>query len=261
MLDRYSKEETPKKKGSSQELNRIENLKKRPLAEKFMSRIRSTDIASYRDQRLSEGKSPYTVNNEMILLSSVFNVAINEYGMESLQNPLKKVKRPKLPKGRDRRLLPGEEEKLLDALDPEMKCLFLLALESANRRGELLTYEWEYIDLERRVVHLPETKNGEERDVPLSSVAVASLRKLPRRIDGKVFSISKDEVSRKFRETCKEVGIKGLRWHDLRHEAVSRLFEKGLGIIEVATISGHKTLSQLQRYTHLRAEDLARKLG
>lgn len=260
-LDRYSREKTQHKKGAAQENNRIELFKRSDLASRFLATIRSSDIAKYRDHRLVEGKSPYTVNNELILLSSLFNVAHREWGMESLDNPVSKVSRPKLPNGRDRRLLPGEEEKLLGALGRTLKPLFQLALETAMRQGELLSLQWKYVDTARRVAHLPETKNGEARNVPLSTTAVSVLRKLPRRLDGKVFGVGGTHVSRTFRETCEKLGIEDLRWHDLRHEATSRLFEKGLNPMEVASITGHKTLQMLKRYTHLKAEDLAAKLG
>lgn len=259
-LDRYGREKTPHKKGAAQELNRIKHFKNTALASRFLATIRSTDIAQYRDQRLAEGKSPYTVNNELILLSSLFNVAHREWGMESINNPVSKVSRPKQPAGRDRRLLPGEEEKLLGALSMTLKPLFQLALETAMRQGELLSLEWKNIDLNRRVAHLPETKNDDARDVPLSTTAVAVLKKLPRRLDGKVFGVVGAHVSHTFRETCEKLEIENLRWHDLRHEATSRLFELGLNPMEVASITGHKTLQMLKRYTHLRAEDLAAKL-
>jgi integrase len=231
------------------------------LASRFLATIRSTDIAKYRDQRLEEGKSPYTVNNELILLSNLFNVAHREWGMESLDNPVAKVSRPKMPNGRDRRLLPGEEELLLGALGVTMKPLFQIALETAMRQGELLSLDWKNVNLARRVAFLPETKNSESRHIPLSSKAVTVLSKLPRRIDGKVFGISGAHVSKTFRQTCEKLGIEDLRWHDLRHEACSRLFEMGLNPMEAASISGHKTLQMLKRYTHLKAEDLAKKLG
>ena len=260
-LDRYLREKTPHKKGAAQETNRINLFKRSNLASRFLSTIRSTDIAKYRDQRLEEGKSPYTVNNELILLSSLFNVAHREWDMESIDNPVSKVSRPKLPSGRDRRLEPGEEEKLLGALGITLRPLFQLALETALRQSELLALEWKYINLARQVAHLPETKNGEARNIPLSSHAVLVLKKLPRRLDGKVFGVTGGHVSRTFRETCETLEIENLRWHDLRHEACSRLFEKGLNPMEVASISGHKTLQMLKRYTHLKAEDLALKLG
>ncbi len=261
VLGRYLREKTPHKKGAVQESSRIAHFKRSDLASRFLSTIRSTDIATYRDQRLKAGLSPYTVNNELILLSALFNVAHCEWGMESLDNPVAKVSRPKLPSGRDRRLEPGEEEKLLGALGRTLNPLFQLALETAMRQGELLSLQWKHIDLARQFVHLPETKNSEARNVPLSTTAVSVLKNLPHRLDGKVFGVGGSHVSRTFRETCEALKIEDLRWHDLRHEACSRLFEKDLNPMEVASISGHKTLQMLKRYTHLKAEDLAKKLG
>ena len=108
-FERYKKEITSYKKGAKQEKNRINQWMKRPLAKLFLSNIRGQDIAKYRDERLEQGKSPYTVNNELIILSHLFNTARKEWGMESLQNPVANVRKPKLPKARDRRLLKGEE--------------------------------------------------------------------------------------------------------------------------------------------------------
>lgn len=261
-LDRYGREKTQYKKGKKQESNRIEKWKSSSLAPMFLATIRGSDVAKYRDQRLAEGMSPYTVNNELILLSHLFNIAAREWGMEALINPVAKISRPKLPNGRDRRLQPDEEEKLLKALSSRtMHPMFQLALETAMRLSELLALEWQHIDLTRRVAHLPDTKNGDTRNVPLSSTAIAVLKKQPRRLDGKVFGVTNHYISRKFRVTCDNLGIVDLRWHDLRHEATSRLFELGLNPMEVASITGHKTLQMLKRYTHLKAEDLAAKLG
>lgn len=260
-LDRYLTEKTVHKKGAEQERNRISQFKRSKLANRFLASIRGADIAKYRDQRLTEGRSPYTVTNELIILSSLFNVANREWGMESLSNPVSMVSRPKLPKGRERRLLPGEEDKLLSNLGRTIKPMFQLALETAMRQGELVALEWKYVDFTKRILLLPETKNGEARAVPLSTAAISILEALPHNQDGRVFSVTGNHISKTFRETCNKIDIDGLRFHDLRHEATSRLFEKGLNPMEVASITGHKTLLMLKRYTHLRAEDLATKLG
>ena len=112
------------------------------------------------------------------------------------------------------------------------------------------------------------TKNEDAlHAVPLSSAAIEILRKLkslPSSIDGRVFHWWKasDSFNKTWRRVCERAGIKDLHFHDLRHEAASRLFEKGVfDSMEVASITGHKTLQMLKRYTHLRAEDLAKKLG
>lgn len=112
--------------------------------------------------------------------------------------------------------------------------------------------------------HLPLTKNGEARDVPLSTRATETLRALAKRMDRdeeRVLPVSSDAVRLAWEHLRTRAGVGDLHIHDLRHEAVSRLFEKGLDIMEVSTISGHKTLTMLKRYTHLRADDLVARLG
>jgi integrase len=130
------------------------------------------------------------------------------------------------------------------------------------RQGELVNLRWEHIDLTRRITYLPDTKNGEARTVPLSTAAIKVLHSLPRSMTGQVFpGLTTEAVKRAFARAVRRAGIEDLRFHDLRHESTSRLFERGLNIMEVASITGHKDLRMLRRYTHLKAEDLARKLG
>ena len=117
------------------------------------------------------------------------------------------------------------------------------------------------MDLKKRTAHLPKTKNGEARTVPLSSRAVVTLEALPRNLDGRVFGVTYEGIHQSYVRACRRASITGLTFHDLRHEATSRLFEKGLNPMQVAAITGHKTLQMLKRYTHLRAEDLAKLLG
>ena len=130
------------------------------------------------------------------------------------------------------------------------------------RQGEPVSLRWEHIDLKRRITHLPDTKNGESRTVALSTAAVRVLRALPRSLHGQVFpGLTTEAIKRSYIRAVRRAGIENLRFHDLRHEATTRLFEKGLNIMEVASITGHKGLRMLRRYTHLKAEDLALKLG
>ena len=118
-----------------------------------------------------------------------------------------------------------------------------------------------HIDVVKRTAHLPMTKNGSSRTVPLSTKAITVLDSLPKDISGKVFPVSPYALRGVWRRATKKLGIENLRFHDLRHEATCRFFELGLNVMEVAAITGHKDLRMLQRYTHLRAEDLAKKLG
>jgi len=235
-----------------------------PLARRFVASIRGVDIARFRDERLRK-VTPSTVKRDLVLLGHVFEVARKEWGI-NFHNPVRDIKLPSDNRPRDRRLQAGEETRLLDACrtarNPWLLPIVQLALETAMRQGELIRLRWEHIDLNRRTAHLPDTKNGESRTVPLSTTAIRELRALPRSLHGQAFpGVTTEAIKRAYIRAVRRAGIEDLRFHDLRHEATTRLFEKGLNIMEVASITGHKDLRMLRRYTHLKAEDLARKLG
>lgn len=223
------------------------------------------DLARYRDSRLEMGVGGNTVRLELALISHLYEVARKDWGYEMLGNPAKAMRKPRLPRGRDRRLFIGEEQRLLDYCDKTGKALLkgiiILAIETAMRRGELTKLTWSDVDLGTRLAYLHDTKNGEARVVPLSTRAVSAIQTIPRGSGESLVGVHRDNVSSAFASACKACGIQGLRLHDLRHEATSRLFEKGFSMMEVATITGHKSLSMLKRYTHLRPSDLLSRLG
>lgn len=133
------------------------------------------------------------------------------------------------------------------------------------RQGELLRLEWNNVDFKRKLALLLDPmkiKNGEARAVPLSSAAITVLKGLPRSTSGLVLPVQRLTLVHAFKAACTRAKIKNLTFHDLRHEAISRLAEHGdLSTLELSAISGHKTLQMLKRYTHLQAEGLARKPG
>lgn len=270
LLERYLAEITPAKKGAGPESARIRALLRHPLMRRYVAGIRGVDIARYRDERL-QTVCPATAKRDLVILSHLFEVARKEWGIH-VYNPVRDIKLPAHAKARNRRLEPGEnggdseETRLLntcrEARNPYLLPIVQLALETAMRQGELVSLRWENIDLGRRVANLPDTKNGESRAVPLSSTAIRVLRALPRSLHGQVFpGLTTEAIKRAYIRAVRRAGIEDLRFHDLRHEATTRLFELGLNIMEVASITGHKDLRMLRRYTHLKAEDLARKLG
>lgn len=284
LLERYRTDVTPRKKGARREVQRLDLWAKDPLAGKRANTIRAADVAKYRDARLAAGAANGTIRLDLALLSHVFTVARQEWGYEGLANPVATIRRPAPGKGRERRLQAGEIERVVAAmLHPEMPAVVSLAMETAMRLGELLSMRRERVQLERRIAVLEDSKNGERRVVPLSTAAAKTIEALPLRLDGRLFSLRSTQVTDLFRSAVKrargayeeeqrEKGIGAdalakdrtlidLHFHDLRHEAVSRLFEHGLDAMEVASVSGHKTLAMLKRYTHMRAENLARKLG
>ena len=136
------------------------------------------------------------------------------------------------------------------------------AIETAMRLSEQLSLRWENIDMIKRTAYLPakDTKTKRSRTVPLTSKAIDVLKELPRHISGKVFSMSLNYHNKGWRALTKRAGVEGLRWHDLRREATSRLFEQGMSVTEVQSITGHKTLQMLSTYTQHEAETLAIKL-
>ena len=261
LIDRYMVEITPTKKSHKAEKFRLVLMKK-SIGYIGLNKIQSKHIAEYRNKRLADGCANGTVIKDINSLSHIFNVAMKDWGIPLISNPAQMVRKPSAGRGRDRRLKDGELVRLLDALNKtcEIKIVVLLAIETAMRRAEILSLLWSNIYLEDRYLILPDTKNGEVRAVPLSTNAISILRSLVRNTD-KVFSIRPDTITRGFKRACKRAGLEDLRFHDLRHEATSRFFELGLNTMEVSAITGHKTLSMLKRYTHLKAKDLALKLG
>jgi len=260
-LDRYAREVSALKRGARQETARIARWKAHALAARPLASIRGADLAAWRDARL-EAVGANTVRLELAVLSHLFTVARTDWGM-GVGNPARDVRLPPMPPGMDRRISREEERDLAAKLTSPTREAFTLALETAMRRGELAGLEWSRVDLERRVVRLPRTKNGHPRDVPLSPRAVQVLKGMGQG-SGHVFgtpAVAAEDFSRQVGEAARALGFAGVTFHTTRHEATSRLFERGLSIVEVATITGHRTLSQLRRYTHLRAEDLAQKLA
>lgn len=264
ILNRYLGDISPMKRSATSERSRIKALMRNPLASYSLAKLSSSHIADYRDQRLKT-VAPATITRELNTISHAIDVARKDWGVYLPENPAKMVRRPQLPRGRNRRLKEGEEARLHAACkalrSPYMSDLITLALETAMRRSEVLGLSWADINWQKRIAHLELTKNGESRDVPLSPRAMTVLEQLAKTSEGdKLFEISGNGVRLAWEHLRVRAECPDLHFHDLRHEAVSRLFEKGLDVIAVATISGHKELRMLQRYTHLRAEDLVARL-
>lgn len=265
LLERYQREISPSKRGSVQEIQRIDVLRRHDLSYRTLIGLSQQDIASFRDERL-QSVAPSTTVRELAILSHVLEVAIRDWGLPLAKNVVKLVRRPVIRNERSRRLLGDEEQRLLDSCDtghiPYLKTLVIIAIETGMRRGELLGLRWSDISQNRRVITLALTKNGSGREVPLSQRAFAALMDWKDRSVDRftVFPVTPGALEQAWRRLLVRAGIKSLRFHDLRHEGVSRLFERGLNIIEVSSISGHKELRMLKRYTHLSADDLVARL-
>lgn len=265
VLTRYAAEISPTKRGGKDEAIRLKAISRTGLAKLSMAALTPKAVARYRDTRLLD-VVPSTIVRELGMLSSVINHSRREWNM-AIANPIASIRKPSSGSGRKRVLEQEEEVRLLNALRPVgrrnhwMAPLVALALETAMRRGELLGFLWEHIDFARRVAYLPITKNGRSRTVPLSPKALAVLAALPRSLDGRVFPITHMAVHAAFRKACVRAGVHGLRFHDLRHAATSRLATKLPNVIELMMVTGHSNPRMLARYYHVKPEDLALKLG
>lgn len=291
-LERYAKEVSVKKKGHAQEYYRIQGWLVHKLAKRSLASLRGSDFAAWRDQELANGAAPATIRLKLAIISHLFSTAAQEWDIP-IQNPIASIRKPHANNARERRLSDEEARYLLAAVDEPgdavktkerdrrniwMPALVRVALETAMRQGEMLGLDWRCVDLAARVAQLPETKNGTSRNVPLSTAAIEALKTLPRAITGRVFPTTASAVKqswvravargrRNYLLDCEEAGtmsgagfLEDLTFHDLRHEATTRMATK-LALHELMKVTGHKDTRMLARYYHPRAEDLAKKLG
>lgn len=287
-MTRYLAEVTPTKRPLTQNAERPRAV---PLIAFFgkysLAAITTELIAEYRDfrlagkDRLKDGKpqprSANTVRLELALIGHLFTVAVKEWGLGLPFNPMLNLRRPPPGPGRNRRLSASEESRLLSEVDaysnPMLGWIVRIAIETGMRSSEIATLKLTQVDLDRRIVRLIETKNTLPRTVPLSRIAAENFRLAlgnPARPDDTELIFfgepGRDGQRRPYNfnkvwgDIKRRLGITDFKFHDLRHEAVSRLVELGLSDQEVASISGHKSMQMLRRYTHLRAEDLVAKL-
>ena len=284
LLLRYKREVTPTKKNARSEGYLLDAWMREELVSRVIEQVRPEDLAKWRDKRLAEGTASGTIRNALAALSAVFRHAATEWGYGAIENPVMKLKRPAPGRARSRRVTEKELAAIKAATESrELPSIADLAVESGMRLSEIAGLKWKNIDLNIRTALLPDTKNGDARTVPLSSKAISVLTQwrtaqVVLQLDGRVFSISPHAVTVAFRRAVKRargahvegVQIEGsgsqrflanIRFHDLRHEAITRLFELGLNPIEVASVSGHRTMQMLKRYSHLKPEELAKKLG
>jgi len=292
LLNTYAEKKSKNKKGGKVEQDRIRfMIENYPLMQEKIAYIHKADIAALRDNLKKAGKGAQSIQHELKLIRQAIDLALNETRLSLPENPAASVSMPKLPDARKRRLVGDEYELLLAAckFHPWLKECIIIAVETAMRRGELLSLTPSLIDIDNRYIHLPATKNGDERDIPMSSRVISIIRPLlvDKGEDELLFSIDPNSLTRAFRNACKRAcvhvleqqqgcrrscqkpgkkgcpGIQDLHFHDLRHEAISRFFENTtLRTEQIMLISGHKTYAMLKRYINLRPDtDLVDALG
>ncbi len=268
ILLKYELAITPNKRSALSEHAHLRVLHRHPIARLSLSNVSANSVCQYRDDRLKEVANG-TVRKELSIIQHILKIAHDEWGFRIRSDALKGVTKPSPGKARTRRLENQEPQVIEKALgncrNPLVQSVFLFALATGMRRGEVLSLKWLDVDVANRTAFLPITKNGDPRTVPLNQHAIRILDQRKAESSNEtsselVFPISANAFRLAWERMKKRVGIENLRFHDIRHEAISRFFELGLTVPEVALISGHKEPRMLFRYTHLRAVDVAQKL-
>jgi len=274
MIDRYLRDVLPTKSDSMQgDLWTQLGWWKEKLGDHLLSDVTPALIAEHRDLLLREvgerrkKRSPASVVRFMAALSHAYTIAMKEWGWID-DNPIKKVQKPREPRGRVRFLDDEERRKLLEACknskEPFLYLVVVLALSTGARKSEILSLTWGDIDLQRKVAILHKTKNNERRALPLAGPALKGIKALAgiRRIDTRLlFPDGSGKKPIQFRaawdRALKETNIEDFKFHDLRHSAASYLAMSGASLAEIAEVLGHKTLQMVKRYSHLSEQHTA----
>lgn len=271
-IKKYRTEKSEQKKGWEKEKSQLDKLARSPAAAMPLYQIKAGAIIELLNWVKTSGniKRPGSTSSEATqrryfnLVRHIFQIAVDEWHKIDV-NPclaVPKSARPRDGQPRDRRLQGNEYALMLEQLTGENKIIFILSVETAMRRGEIFSMQWEDLNLKNRTLFLRSgnTKTDEARHIPLSKAAVDALSSLPRGLHGNVVTVTTWHFAHAWKLARVAIGAPDLRMHDMRHEATSRLFEKGFGDIEAASVTGHKTMSMLKRYTHLKHEHILEKL-
>ena len=263
LVERYRDTVCTKKRSYEVEKSSLNFFLRHSLCSKRLSELSAADFAAYRDERLNEIK-PSSLKRQLCPLHHLFEVARDEWGLPIKENPLDKIRVKGSSQRRERRLREGELEKLIEAarvcLNPYVVPIIRLAVETGMRRGEIISICWDHVDLEKKALLIPHTKNGYARTIPLTSMAVRIIENVDR-VQECVFPITANAFRLNWERVKRRAGIDDLHFHDLRHEAISRFFELGLTAPEVALISGHRDMRMLFRYVHPLRKQISDKLN
>ncbi|AWC20966.1 integrase [Aminobacter sp. MSH1] len=263
VITRYRDEIVPAKKGGEVEVIVLNAFLRHSICRKRLSHLGAQDFASYRDERLRV-VSAATLKRQLNPVRSALNIARKEWGLPLRTNPLSEFGLGAQDNKRERRLRKGELDRLVLAArktrNPLIVPIVLFALETGMRRGEILAMQWDHINLEKRSVVILESKNGHSRTIPLTPRAIEILQGLNGRT-GRVFPVAANALRLSWVRLMERASIEDLHFHDLRHEAISRFFEMGLTVPEVASISGHRDVRMLMRYAHADVSRLSARIA
>ena len=245
-------------KGVRVELNRLRRIGSSPLGKVELHNLKSCQIQNYLDLRGQEVSAP-TLRKEFLLLKRLLTVAITRWNVAIIEHPMRNLITPSSGQGRTRRVTQSEWQAIMrearQQRNPLIASVIEFAYETGMRRSEILSLKSQNIDFKRQIAHLSDTKNGTSRSVALTKRACTLLSEQMKL--SRLFQVSESALQQAWQRIMRKTKVTDLRFHDLRHEAISRFFEMGMSIAEVQSISGHKDIRQLFNYTHIRAEHIA----
>jgi integrase len=246
------------------------------LGDYFLADITPQRIGECREELIREGgpsgrrASPATAVRYLAQLSHVFSHGCRELGWVG-ENPVRRVSRPREPRGRVRFLSSEEKSRLLEACrwssEPRLYPLVLLAMSTGARQSELLELRWSDVDVERGVAVIQHTKNGDRRALPLAGAALQVMQELAARSHargGLVFALDSDHAAfprAAWEGAISSAKVSDFRFHDLRHTAASYLAMSGATLAEIAEVLGHRTLAMVKRYAHLTEQHVSGVVG
>lgn len=272
LMTRYGDEISPTKRGTRWEQIRLRMLARDfPVFSRPANAISGPDMADWRDERLGQ-VSPASVIRELGLVSAVYKIAIKEWRLGLTVNPCRLITWPKKPRPRTQRVPMEARDALVAHLgwdgatrpndSSQWSALALcFALETAMRKGEILSLQWRDVNFDQRFAHLDLTKNGEERDVPLSRAALDLLMiATPGEADERIFKVTAGHLDQIMRDARIDLDLKHIRFHDARREATTNIAAKLANVLELSEITGHKRLDMLKIYYKPKPSTLADKL-
>jgi integrase len=263
VLAQYRDRVSVNKKGHEQERYKINKIIRSDIADKTLSQLTPLVLFDFIEQQ-KKLYTASTINKSITIINLALNFAERFLGISLNKNPLKFIKRLKESQFVGQVIEPNEEALLLKHAEFSklywLKTAIILGIDCGLRRGEILKLKSEDINYKNNTAVLKDTKNGETREVGFSSRAIQELKKLPVSIDGKLFPCKRsDTFTFYYNQLKKWSGVKK-RFHDTRHTFASRSSTSGWSITEIATQGGWKQLQVLKRYTHIKAEYLAKKM-
>lgn len=273
-IEEYKNTELESLKGFYQALNRLKAWQNHPFALLKLKDITPEILAGYVREKEKEGLSGSTIRNNIYRISAIFELAIKPTTKRgwnlNLENPVKKITLPKIGQARSTRFNKYDEDVLFMALGEgmyaeEMVPFCILSLESGMRKSEILGITKKEIQITKRgwQINKSQTKNGARRIIYLSKKAVESIKPLYEKLkkdNDKLFSITANAITNHFIRARNKADVPHIRLHDLRHEAVSRLADKGLSVGAIANQSGHRSMQTLLRYVNASEHDIRAKL-